>query len=74
MHAAGCPGSHVVIRYTGEDVPKETIIDAAVLAAANSKANQVGKAPVSLYYSSICTTSCICYIIITTCTNYKSIC
>ncbi len=48
MHAAGCPGSHVVIRYTGEDVPKETIIDAAVLAAANSKANQVGKAPVSL--------------------------
>ena len=48
MHAAGCPGSHVVIRYTGEDLPKETMIDAAVLAAANSKANQVGRAPVSL--------------------------
>jgi predicted ribosome quality control (RQC) complex YloA/Tae2 family protein len=48
MHAAGCPGSHVVIRYTGEDVPRETIVDAAVLAAANSKANQVGRAPVSL--------------------------
>jgi len=48
MHAAGCPGSHVVIRFTGEDVPKETLIDAAVLAAANSKANQVGRAPVSL--------------------------
>ena len=48
MHAAGCPGSHVVIRYTGDDLPKETMIDAAVLAAANSKANQVGRAPVSL--------------------------
>ncbi|OUS42762.1 hypothetical protein BE221DRAFT_201628 [Ostreococcus tauri] len=48
MHAAGCPGSHVVIRYTGDDLPKETIIDAAVLAAKNSKANQVGRAQVSL--------------------------
>lgn len=48
MHAAGCPGSHVVIRYTGDDLPRETMIDAAVLAAKNSKANQVGRAPVSL--------------------------
>lgn len=48
MHAAGCPGSHVVIRYTGDDLPRETMIDAAVLAAKNSKANQVGRAAVSL--------------------------
>jgi len=48
MHAAGCPGSHVVIRYTGDDLPEQTKIDAAVLAAKNSKANQVGRAQVSL--------------------------
>lgn len=48
MHAAGCPGSHVVIRYTGDDLPAQTKIDAAVLAAKNSKANQVGRAKVSL--------------------------
>lgn len=33
MHAAGCPGSHVVIRYQDSDLPRETMIDAAVLSA-----------------------------------------
>ena len=38
MHAAGCPGSHVVIRYTGDEgPPRETVTDAALLAAVNSK-------------------------------------
>ena len=49
MHAAGCPGSHVVIRYAGDDgPPRETLVDAATLAAAHSKATQTGKARVSL--------------------------
>ena len=49
MHAAGCPGSHVVIRYVGDDgPPKETVMDAALLAAKHSKATQTGKAKVSM--------------------------
>ena len=48
LHAAGCPGSHVVIRTHADDVPKETLADAAALAAKNSKARQRGKAPVTL--------------------------
>lgn len=37
MHAAGCPGSHVVIRNTDENLPREVIEDAAALAARQSK-------------------------------------
>lgn len=48
MHAAGCPGSHVVIRFTGPDVPRETLQDAAVLTVKNSKSQQAGKVRVSL--------------------------
>ena len=49
MHAAGCPGSHVVIRYTGDEgPPRETVTDAALLAAVNSKSTQTGKAKVSM--------------------------
>ena len=36
MHVAGSPGSHVVIRYTGEDLltaHKQTVLDAALLTA-----------------------------------------
>jgi len=35
---AGCPGSHVVIRFTGSDLPRETLVDAAALTVKNSKA------------------------------------
>ena len=38
MHAAGCPGSHVIICHEGDTVPKETKRDAAVLAIHHSKA------------------------------------
>lgn len=38
MHVLGYPGSHVVICYDGETVPKETKRDAAVLAVHHSKA------------------------------------
>jgi len=51
MHAAGCPGSHVVIRTDVDDligVHKQTVMDAALLAAINSKAKQSGKVQVNL--------------------------
>jgi len=51
LHVAGFAGSHVVIRYTDDDLVekfKETVLDAAMLAAVNSKAPQSGKIPVSL--------------------------
>ena len=38
MHVSGYPGSHVVICYDGETVPKETKRDAAVLAVAVTSA------------------------------------
>jgi predicted ribosome quality control (RQC) complex YloA/Tae2 family protein len=38
MHVSGYPGSHVVICYEGDIVPKETKRDAAVLAVHNSNA------------------------------------
>jgi NFACT protein RNA binding domain len=37
MHAAGCPGSHVVIRSNLSVLPKEVMADAAALAARQSK-------------------------------------
>ncbi len=38
MHASGCPGSHVVIRSNGNDVPDHDVVqDAAALAARQSK-------------------------------------
>lgn len=51
LHVAGFAGSHVVIRYTDDDLVekfKETVLDAAILAAVNSKAPQSGKIPVTL--------------------------
>lgn len=48
MHAVGCPGSHVVIRCTEQNMPRETLLDAAVLSVKNSKAPQGGKSSASL--------------------------
>eukprot|EP01038_Epipyxis_sp_PR26KG_P007560 gene7560-10301_t len=51
MHAAGSAGSHVVIRCEEDDILtkyRQTVIDAALLAAVNSKSNQSGKVSVSL--------------------------
>ena len=39
MHASGCPGSHVVIRCSDENVADEVVQDAAALAARQSKCN-----------------------------------
>ena len=38
MHVAGYPGAHVVVCYEGDQLPKETKRDAAVLAVHHSKA------------------------------------
>lgn len=37
FHASQVPGSHVVIKSKGEDIPKDVIKEAARLAAQNSK-------------------------------------
>lgn len=37
MHASGCPGSHVVIRCGDATLPEEVVMDAAALAARQSK-------------------------------------
>ena len=37
MHASGCPGSHVVIRCPDQSVNEEVVMDAAALAARQSK-------------------------------------
>ena len=37
MHASGCPGSHVVIRSHNESLDEDVIMDAASLAARQSK-------------------------------------
>jgi len=50
LHVAGHAGSHVVIRSHDDDLPvtkEETLKDAAVLAAVNSKGPQSGKSIVS---------------------------
>lgn len=50
LHVSGCPGSHVVIRCTDSDLPSvlpQTLKDAALLAAKNSKAAQTGQVVVS---------------------------
>ena len=51
LHVSGFPGSHIVIRYTNNDLIekyKETLYDACVLAVINSKASQNGRVPVTL--------------------------
>lgn len=51
LHVSGYPGSHVVIRYTGDDFIekyRETLLDACILTAINSKAPQSSKVPVTI--------------------------
>ena len=52
LHASGCPGSHVTIRAEtlggAGELPEEVELDAAILAAKYSKAQQTGKVPVNL--------------------------
>ena len=46
LHTKDIPGSHVIIFTEGKEVPEETIIFAARLAAKNSKASGGSNVPV----------------------------
>ncbi len=46
LHTKIIPGSHVIIRSGGNEVPEQTIYEAALIAAFHSKARQSGQVPV----------------------------
>jgi len=46
MHTKNIPGSHVVIRCLGKNIPEDTLRDAAMLAAWYSKGRDSGLVPV----------------------------
>lgn len=46
LHTKIIPGSHVIIRTLGEDVPEKTILEAASIAAFHSKAKLSSQVPV----------------------------
>lgn len=46
FHTKIIPGSHVIIRTKGEDIPEQTLIEAATIAAYYSKARQSANVPV----------------------------
>ena len=48
MHVAGYPGAHIVICHEGDQLPKETKRDAAVLAVHHSKAPKTKMTQVDL--------------------------
>jgi|TARA_R110000823_G_scaffold254168_2_gene376530 predicted ribosome quality control (RQC) complex YloA/Tae2 family protein len=48
LHVSGCPGAHVVVCHSGDQLPKETKRDAAVLAVYHSKTPNTKMSPVDL--------------------------
>ena len=46
MHTKNIPGSHVIIKCAGKEVPDETLLEAAMLAAYFSKARMSSQVPV----------------------------
>ena len=48
LHVSDLPGSHVVVCYEGDVIPRETKRDAAILAVKYSKANCMSMVPVDL--------------------------
>ncbi|MEG6522159.1 Rqc2 family fibronectin-binding protein [Desulfotomaculum sp. 1211_IL3151] len=46
LHTKDIPGSHVIIRNIAGEVPEQTLLEAATLAAWFSKSRQAGKVPV----------------------------
>ncbi len=46
LHTKNIPGSHVIIRFDGEEIPESTIFEAAMLAAYYSKGKLSSKVPV----------------------------
>jgi predicted ribosome quality control (RQC) complex YloA/Tae2 family protein len=50
LHAAGAPGSHIIIRSHDDNLPNiysETLFDAALLAALSSKLPKIGRVPIT---------------------------
>ena len=47
LHTKDIPGSHVIIRTEGKDVPDETLREAAMIAAYHSKAQTSSQVPVN---------------------------
>ena len=46
LHTKNIPGAHVIVSAGGKDVPENTIVEAAVLAACHSKARESSQVPV----------------------------
>lgn len=46
LHTKEIPGSHVIIKSKGEDIPENTLIEAALLAAFHSKGSMSSNVPV----------------------------
>lgn len=46
LHTKIIPGSHVIVRTNGEEVPEQTLYEAAMIAAYHSKARQSGQVPI----------------------------
>lgn len=46
FHTKDIPGSHVIVKTNGDDVPQSTVLEAALLAAFYSKASQSSNVPV----------------------------
>jgi predicted ribosome quality control (RQC) complex YloA/Tae2 family protein len=45
LHTKIIPGSHVIVRTNGADVPEQTLYEAALLAAYHSKGRHSGQVP-----------------------------
>ncbi|GAB6181086.1 NFACT RNA binding domain-containing protein [Desulfotomaculum defluvii] len=50
LHTKDIPGSHVIIRNISGEIPNQTLLEAATLAAWFSKARQSGKVPVDFTF------------------------
>jgi predicted ribosome quality control (RQC) complex YloA/Tae2 family protein len=46
LHTRNIPGSHVIIKNNGQEIPQKTIEEAAILSALHSKARMSSKVPV----------------------------
>ncbi len=46
LHTKLIPGSHVIVRTNGEEVPETTLLEAALLAAYHSKGRMSGQVPI----------------------------
>lgn len=50
LHTKDIPGSHVIIKTDGKDVPDETIMAGAIISAYHSKGRQSSNVPIDYTY------------------------